>query len=523
MSKKRIITTMVLSFILGNIIYVEENPALREKLEDWKYAVLLSMAQERTGSTLAQEPQVFNPRLLGLKEAVEIAAVKNLGFQNTFGNLEITARRSRSLRASIFEPSLQFGWSKSSSYSPAQGPIPAFSSQADGGNLSYNQKLKDGTDIVLDYNTRNTFSTVRSKQNNSGLELSFSRALIGKSNNFASSKISLSKAELDEKVAFLRTLQSFQNLMFQVIRSFLDTYKAHEQIEVSQSVLSYRKELLELTEIKFKLGVATRLDVLRVEVQVARDEEGEILARNSYENRLDTLLNTLNYERHNGDIRLAYEPMIEARDIQEDHLIAKALNERIDLQIQELEYQKLKLDLRNAEVQLENKVMIRGSMRKHSTDRSFEKANDFENKNWNLGLSYELPLGNNERREVLLSQQARLENHERLLQEAKNDATLEVRSSIRNIRSTRKRLEVMKKNLETAKENLKLAKLSYEKGIKSSIEVLDAQDDLLAVNKDYINTLIDWKIAQHELDLRTGTLPIPDSILQSAKKWLKDS
>lgn len=520
MLRKRIIRSIVLSFVLASILPAEDNPALREKLEDWKYAVLLSMAKDSSESNIAKEPQVFNPRMLGLKEAVEIAAEKNLGFLNTFGNLEISSRRSRSLRASVFEPSLQFGWSKSSSYSPAQGPIPAFSSQADGGNLSYNQQLKDGTAMALDYSSRNTVSTVRSQQNNTGLELSFTRALFGKSNSFANSKISLSKAELEEKVAFLRTLQSFQNLMFEVIRSFLDTYKAHEQIEVSQSVLSYRKELLELTGIKFKLGVATRLDVLRVEVQVARDEEGEILARNSYENRLDALLNTLNYERHKGDIRLAYEPNIEARTIEEDELIAKALTERIDLQIQELEYQKLQLDLRNAQEQLENKVMIRGSMRKHSTDETFQKANDFENKNWNLGFSYELPLGNNERRENLLSQQVRLENQQRILQEAKNDATLQVRSSIRNIQSTRKRLDVMKKNLETAKENLKLAKLSYEKGIKSSIEVLDAQDDLLAVNKDYINTLIDWKIAQHELDLRTGTLPIPTKVLDSAQKWL---
>ena len=518
--KTYLIKIMVLCVGISNG-FSSDRLELREKLEDWKYAVLLSMAREEQPSAPERKPEVFNPRMLGLQEAVEIAAQRNLSFQNTFGNLEMTARRSRGLHASVFEPSLQFGWSKSASFSPPQGPFPQFGSEGEGGSVGYQQRLNDGTDISLEYDTRNSESTIRSQQNNTGVQLSFSRALMGKTNQFFSSKISLSKAEIDEKIAFLRTLQSFQGLMFEVIRSFLNAFKAYEQIEVSQSVLSYRKELLELTGIKYRLGVATRLDVLRVEVQVAREEEGEIQARNSYENRLDSLLNILNYERHDGEVRLAYEPEIEPRDLAEKELVSEALQQRIDLQISELEYQKAQLDLRNAREQVRNKVMLRGSMRKHATDQTFHKANDYQDRNWNLGLSYTLPLGNNQDRESLLTEQVRLENQERILQEAKNDATLEVRSSIRNIKSTRKRLEVMKKNLERARENLKLAKLSYEKGIKSSIEVLDAQDDLLAVNKDYINTLIDWKIAQHELDLRTGTLPIPDSILESAKKWLK--
>ena len=76
------------------------------------------------------------------------------------------------------------------------------------------------------------------------------------------------------------------------------------------------------------------------------------------------------------------------------------------------------------------------------------------------------------------------------------------------------------KNLVRAKENLKLAELSYEKGIKSSIEVLDAQDDLQEVNKNYINTILDLKIAEFRLLRAMGTIGIPDLILKKADQWL---
>ncbi|MBT3784989.1 TolC family protein [bacterium] len=507
-------------FVLSIPLY-SQNMEMRERLEEWKYSVLMSLAKESKDFKPYTKDHAYNPRQLGLVEAIEIAAKRNLGFKNTLGSLEIAARGSRALHASVFEPSLQFGWNRNASFSPAQGFIPQFNSQSDGGSLRYDQQLHDGTDLSLEYSSRNSESSFRTQQNNTGLQLSISRALTGKDNSFFGSKISLSKSERDQKIAFLRLLNSFQGLMFEVIQSFLNAYKAFEQIEVSQSVLSYRKELLDLTGIKYRLGVATRLDVLRVEVQVAREEEGEIQARNLYENRLDALLDTLNYERHEGEVKLQYDPKIHPREFVEQDLIETALRERIDLQIQSLQLEKSELDLRNAKEQVRNKVLMNASLRKHGTDETFMKANDYQDRNWSLGVSYSYPLGNNQRREVLLSEQVRVQNQQRTLQEAKNRATLEVRSSLRNILSTRKRLQVMEKNLERARENLKLAKLSYEKGIKSSIDVLDAQDDLLAVNKDYINTLIDWKIAQFELDLRTGSLPIPDQILSTAKKWLK--
>jgi len=494
--------------------------SLRDRLEDWKSSVILGLAAQGLADGGSEEDiHVFNPRVLTLDEALEIALENNLGFQNSYAGIETSVRRLNATRASIFEPSMQFSWSRSARNSPAQGFIPQFTSTSEGGSVEYAKTLGDGTGVSLEYSTRDSASSLRSPQNNSGLSLNFSRALVGKDNSFFAKKTQLSMAERDREIAHLSFLDSFQSLALEEVESFLNTVKAFQQIDVSKSVLSYRSELLGLTKIKFKLGVVTRLDVLRVEVQVAREEEALIQAKNRYENQLDSLLNLLNYERHQGRIKLEYKPRVRDLSYDPQHLESEAIAKRLDLKIQELRLAKERLNLINKQEQVKNKVQLTASMRKHASDDSFHKAQDFSDRDWSMGLNYSVPLGNRKDREDLLAQRVAVDNLKRNIEELENRVGLEVRNNIRTLQATRKRLDVMKKNLERAHENLKLAKLSYEKGIKSSIDVLDAQDDLQAVNKDYINTQLDLKIAEFRLDRSTGSIELPMSVRGMAEEW----
>ena len=136
-----------------------------------------------------------------------------------------------------------------------------------------------------------------------------------------------------------------------------------------------------------------------------------------------------------------------------------------------------------------------------------------------MGLSYSLPLGNRVNREDLMIQKVQLQNQKRTLEDKENQVSLEVRTAIRSLEATQKSREVLEKNLERARENLKLAQLSYEKGIKSSIEVLDAQDDLLNVNKRYVDVTLDLKIAEFRLGRVCGLIGIPEQIENAVKQW----
>lgn len=470
------------------------------------------------------EELAFDPLNLSLEQAIEFAISNNLSFRNSYGLLEIATRRVTAAKAALFEPALQLSYDRRATNNPAQGFIPQFTSQVEGGSIGYLQQFNDGTNLELSYGTSNSASSLRNQQNNTGLQLQIRKSLFGKSNSFYASEINLQNTRLDKKIAFTEYLDAYQELVVKVIEAYLNTVKAQRQIGVSESVLRSRRELLDLTQVKFNLGVSTKLDVLRVEVQVAGEEELLIQSKNTFQNRLDALLNILNYDAPAENVMVNFDETSESNNLDYDEDLSvnleRALIERYDRKVVQYRLEQQRNSLRNAKEQIKNKVELRGSLRKHATDQVFSAAQDFSDRNWSVGLSYTHPMGNRQNRENLFAQRVRLGNTERQLDELKLRIGLEVRNAQRNIVSTRERIKVLEKNLARARENLKLARLSYEKGIKSSIEVLDAQDDLQEVNKNYINTMLDLKIAEFRLLRAMGTIGIPESIMKKAEQWL---
>ena len=504
-------------------VFGMEEPHLRERVAQIKKALDTKIELPELDSEISDE-LAFSPFDLSLEEAIEYAMSNNLSFKNSFALLEIASRGVNSIKAGLYEPSLQFGYSKRATNNPAQGFIPQFTSQSEGGSIDYIQQLSDGTNLSLSYNSSNSSSSLRDQLNNSGLQLQIRRALFGKSNTFYASESKLRNSRLDKKIAYFEYLDAYQALVLKVTEAYLNAVKAQRQIAVSQSVLSSRQELLDLTKVKFNLGVSTKLDVLRVEVQVAGEEEALIKARNTLENRLDSLLNILNYDYPAGQVKVSFDEAHELQSLDYDSNVnsnlERAMTQRYDLRVLKCKLDQQKNSLRNAKEQVKNKVQFNGGIRRHATDDAFPRSQDFSDRNWSVGLSYTQPLGNTKNRENLLSQRVRMNNSKRNLEELKLKVGLEVRNAQRSIVATRERIKVLEKNLDRAKENLKLAQLSYEKGIKSSIEVLDAQDDLQEVNKNYINTILDLKIAEFRLLRAMGTIGIPDLVLEKADQWL---
>lgn len=512
----------LVGLFLASICSAEESN-LRERVAQIKEALNTEIELPEMDLSTSEE-LAFSPFDLSLEEAIEYAMNNNLSFKNSFAMLEIASRGANAVKAGLYEPSLQFGYNRRASNNPAQGFIPQFTSQNEGGFVNYVQQLSDGTDLSVTYDSSNSSSSLRDQLNNSGLRLQIKRALFGKNNTFHAAETKLRNSRLDMKISYFEYLDAYQSLVLKVTEAYLNAVKAQRQIRVSQSVLSSRQELLDLTRVKFNLGVSTKLDVLRVEVQVASEEEALIKARNTLENRLDSLLNILNYDYPHGQVKVSFDEAYELKSLDYDSDVTKnlqrALKQRYDLHIFQCKVDQQKNSLRDAREQVKNKVEFNGSIRRHATDDVLSKSQDFSDRDWSMGLSYTQPLGNRRSRENLLSQRVRMSNTERSLEELRLRIGLEVRNAQRNIVATRERIKVLDKNLARAKENLKLAKLSYEKGIKSSIEVLDAQDDLQEVNKNYINTILDLKIAEFRLLRAMGVIGIPDLVLEKADQWL---
>lgn len=495
----RIATVLLAGLAITPLLEAKEKPKV--SVEE------LQKENLKAGSQKNKTGEAVQITSLTLEIAIREALQNNLSFQNAFTDVEIAERARKAADASLFEPSLGFaGNRRGQRYTGGRASI--YNADA---TATYRQTLSNSIAIEAGYQT-----IFQGGNDAGGAFIGASKALNGKDNQFLQNELNLRLAEEDRQIAYHQFLNSYQDLVYRVVQSYLGTIKNFRQIEVANSVLDYRKELLELTKVKFNLGVSTRLDVLRVEVQVAQQEERIIATQNSYDNSLDDLLNLMNY-RQNREMSLDYDSQETFRDYVEKDWQELAKQNRQDLKISNLNAKKESLRLSTSKQLEKNKIMFNGRMSEVPGVQQFPGQVVTES-SWNAGVSYTIPLGNEFRKQNTKIQALRVTNQERRSEELAYNVEVEVREAIRNLNSTQKRIKVLKKNVEQAEENLKLAQLSYEKGIKALIEVLDAQDDLLEVKTSFVNSLLDLRQAEYALLKSCGLISVPLEIQELAMR-----
>ena len=196
----KILTKLSLTGLFFTCSFGAEEQVLREKVAQIKEALNTEIKLEEMDSETSEE-LAFSPLDLSLEEAIEHAMTNNLSFKNSFALLEVATRGVTAIKAGLYEPSLQFGYNRRATNNPAQGFIPQFTSQNEGGSLDYSQQFSDGTNVALTYNSNNSSSSLRDQLNNSGLQLQIKRALFGKSNSFYASEVKLHNARISVTTA----------------------------------------------------------------------------------------------------------------------------------------------------------------------------------------------------------------------------------------------------------------------------------------------------------------------------------
>ena len=247
----RKLSTIIIRLSLLGLFFTSsfglEEPALEERVAQIKEALNTEIELPELDSKTAEE-LAFSPFDLSLEEAIEYAMTNNLSFKNSLALLEVASRGVNSIKAGLYEPSLQFGYSKRANNNPAQGFIPQFTSQNEGGSVNYKQQFSDGTNLSLTYNSSNSSVVfginLTIVDYNCRLGELYLEKIIHSMN-----ETRLRNSRLDKKIAYFEYLDAYQALVLKVTEAYLNAVKAQRQIGVSESVLSSRQELLDLTKL----------------------------------------------------------------------------------------------------------------------------------------------------------------------------------------------------------------------------------------------------------------------------------
>ena len=295
---------------------------------------------------------------------------------------------------------------------------------------------------------------------------------------------------------------SEQETIFETKRAFYGYLLAKEFSAVADEGLALAEKFRDNVKNLFEVGMASKFDLLRSEVQVANLKPQAIRARNSIEVAALGLKTILG---------IALDTPIEVRgelapvplDAAAEGVIAEALAQRPELR--QLDYQRRMAGemLKIARGSLLPTLAIGGAYNFWSDALKFSKGS-WQNY-YTINLSLSLPIFDGFESRARIGQSKAAIRELDLTRRGLSDAiAFEVRQAVLNNTQARETLKSQEKNVEQAREAVRIAELNYAEGLATNLDVSTAQVALSQARTNYSQALYDCVISQAQLEKAVG-------------------
>ncbi len=296
--------------------------------------------------------------------------------------------------------------------------------------------------------------------------------------------------------------QSTQTTIFNTKRAFYSYLLARKFVKVAEEAVEVSEKHLHNVQALLDVGMASKFDLLRAEVQVANLKPQLIRAKNQKkisELSLKTLLG-LDLDREveiKGELR--FEP------IQTD--LKRSLSRAVEFrpELNQLRYQRQMA----GELLKITRAARLPSVALAATYNFWGDALNFKRGLWQnyytINLVLSVPIFNGFITSAKVAQSKSAIRELDLSQKGLTEAVrFEVRQAILKIQEARETLSSQEKNVEQAEESLRIAELNYSEGLATSLDVSSVQAALSQAKTNYSQALFDYVMAKAALEKATG-------------------
>lgn len=314
-------------------------------------------------------------------------------------------------------------------------------------------------------------------------------------NNIKSAKLNLSGAEL--------TLErTKQNVRYIVSEDYFNILKCQSQIEVYKESVNNLQAHLDNVKIKVLAGTSAEKDILSSQVSLAQGKQQLISAINDYNVAVATFNKDIGLPTETETIAedsLAYEKY----NLNLSECEAYALLYRPDLFQKEYALRQSEAEMKSAKSSSRPQVDASAS-KSIGGDAPFKNNRDSSNY-WTVGVSASWSIWDNQVNKAQVNQKkAEMRRAEAELKDTINDVKLEVRTAFLNLQAAEENIKTMGEALIQAEEDYKIELVSYEAGVGTNLEVMDAEEKLVSAKGDYISALYNYNTAKASLDKAMG-------------------
>lgn len=360
--------------------------------------------------------------------------------------------------------------------------------------------------------TNNSFSTLNPAYT-SDLQFSLSQPLLRGAGR-RSTTHALRIASINQDISQARTKSTLIAQLAAVERSYWLLFAAREELELRQEEFEFARELLDQAQRLFDAGSVAEIELIRAQSGVADTLDAILRAEQAVLIQQRNLKRVMNIEGLGVESHTVILPVSPPDpvlyELETDQLADLAIASRMDLL--ELELQLLadasSIDFNRNQtlptLNIDASYTVNGLGA--NLDDSFDTTIDNEFEDWSLGLTGEIPIGNQAaesrlRRSVLtrIQRLASKAGREQTIRQEVFDAADRIRADWQRILAARQAVILNTRTLEAERRQ-------FELGGSTSTDVLDASTRLVSARSDEIRALVDYQIAQLNLAESTGML-----------------
>jgi outer membrane protein TolC len=292
------------------------------------------------------------------------------------------------------------------------------------------------------------------------------------------------KASQNEERATKLDYQDARDLVIrQTAGLYLDTEAALAQVQAAESRVTTSEALQKLAQDQHANQLATAVDVVRAQVQLARDRQSSLVARDNYQTSLLILARFLGL---NPGTPLELAEQLEFKHVEVpdlDQAVRAALEARPD-------YRSL-LSQRDSLVEQQKASHARYYP-------TFSLSGDYGPLGRNFGSmpgigeiqgTFSITLFDRDRNGEQKQLESRLQRLNDQMDDLSRGIDQEIRKAVLDLESTEQQVTVTQEGLDLAQQELRLAEDRFRNGVTDNIEVVTAQDALASAQDDRIAAL----------------------------------
>jgi OMF family outer membrane factor len=387
----------------------------------------------------------------------------------------------------------------------AGSAFPRFSAGANRTTLRATQFNEDGTPVRdADGNivTRRRSDTVNGDRWDAGVVLSARWGLIDPRRNptIAAARDQFERAKYQYVIAL-------RDLRLQAAQAYFDLQQADDQVRIGQE--SVRASLVSLRDsrARFQAGVATKLEVLEAETQLARDQQlltsalaAQSVTRRALASLLDLPQTVTPTAQDPSRVLGVWKP-----SLQESIVAAYAFREELDQVVLDISIANSQANAALAEIQPFLNIFTTLGASWSDGDITSDEIISRGNFDFTIGMgaSWRLFDGGAAQAQSRRSRQLAEENSFRF-SERRDAIRFDVEESFYELEKNNRNITTTAREVISARESLRLARLRFQAGVTTQREVVDNQRDLTQAEVRFSNAITDYNKRLAELRRRTG-------------------